>query len=141
MFDTDLKEWRKIELEFARKLIDDKLVALELAPDKPFKDRDIKTTTSEWKENTYEIKHDIVSDTSGNVWFEYYCNDAPSGVYASKADYIVYKLGDKFYSIERAKLLIRLNHTNKTQVKWGDYNKSYMYLVKKDDFIKLSKEI
>ena len=141
MFEQDLKEWKKIELEFAKKLIDDKLVALELAPDKPFKDRDIKTTTLEWKQSTYEIKHDMVSDTSGNVWFEYYCNNAPSGVYASKADYIVYKLGDKFYSIERAKLLIRLNHANKKSVIWGDNNNSWMYLVKKEDFIQKSQEM
>lgn len=139
MFEKDLKEWKEVELEFARQLIDQKLRNLEFAPDKKFTDWDIKTTVLNevWEEveKTYEIKHDIVSDTSGNVWFEYYCNNKPSGIYASKADYIVYKLWDNFYCMNRAKLLIRLNHVARRVVKWWDNNLAYMYLVKKEEFM------
>ena len=74
MFKEDLKEWRNVELEFARELIDQKLKNLELAPDRKFTDRDLKITTNDDREISYEIKHDIVSETTGNVWFEFYCN-------------------------------------------------------------------
>lgn len=136
MFAEDLKEWRNVELEYARELIDQKLKNLELAPDKKFTDRDLKITTNDDREISYEIKHDIVSETSWNIWFEFFCNKSPSGVYASKADVIVYKLWDKFYPMNRAKLLIWLNWVKKSVKKWWDNNASYMYVVSKEDFFK-----
>lgn len=136
MFKEDLKEWRNVELEFARELIDQKLKNLELAPDRKFTDRDLKITTNDDREISYEIKHDIVSETTGNVWFEFYCNKEPSGIYASKADVIVYKLWDKFYPMNRAKLLIRLNSVKRAVKRWWDNNASYMYVVSKEDFFK-----
>ena len=136
MFKEDLKEWRDVELEFARELIDQKLKNLELAPDRKFTDRDLKITTNDDREISYEIKHDIVSETTGNVWFEFYCNKEPSGIYASKADVIVYKLWDKFYPMNRAKLLIRLNSVKRAVKRWWDNNASYMYVVSKEDFFK-----
>ena len=136
MFKEDLKEWRNVELEFARELIDQKLKNLELAPDRKFTDRDLKITTNDDRKISYEIKHDIVSETTGNVWFEFYCNKEPSGIYASKADIIVYKLWDKFYPMNRAKLLIRLNSVKRAVKRWWDNNASYMYVVSKEDFFK-----
>lgn len=142
MFEEDLKEWRTVELEVAKRLIDSNTKHVEFAPDRKFTDWDFKITNYQWEEKSYEVKHDIVSDTSNNVGFEFSCNRKPSGIYISKADCIIYKLGDKYYCTDRARLLVWLTSYVKKRIKpWGDNKSALLYIVEKNDFIKFSKEI
>lgn len=133
MFEDDLKKWRKTEIEFATRLLKRGACKIELAPDRKFTDWDIKA--KQWElENTYEIKDDLISETTGNVWFEFMCNWKMSWVYASKADFIVYHVDSKFYCIQRPMLLAWLNFVNRWRKKWWDGDKSELLIVKKDDF-------
>lgn len=135
-FEEDLKKWKKAEHEFAYLLLERWASMIQLAPDKKFSDWDIKA--KQWMlENYYEVKNDDVSETSGNIWFEYRCNWQPSWIYVSKADFIVYKVDDKFYCISRPKLLIRLEFVNKWRAKWWDNWLADMFIVKKEDFFSL----
>lgn len=143
MFKEDLELWKQVEREFATKLMKRDVSKLEFSQWK-FKERDVKATFKKLGhdvERTFEIKNDMVSERTGNVWFEVTCNWEPSGVYASKADYIVYKLGDKFYYVDRARLLIRLASVDKEIVLWGDNKSSELFLVKKDYFNAMTKEL
>lgn len=136
MFKDDLKEWKQVEREFAARLMKYDLVDIQFSQ-WAFKDYDIKATFNKnWKliEKTYEVKRDKKSDNSGNVWIEYMCNGEPSGIYTSKADVIVYKLGDKFYYADRIRLIIELSRLHKADVIWGDNDSSQMWLIDKDVF-------
>ena len=82
-------------------------------------------------EKTFEVKDDIISAQTWNVWFEYRCFGKPSWIYASKADYIVYHLNNRFYYQDRWELLYRLDKVEKTDVSWWDNNQSQMYIVSK----------
>ena len=96
-FDRELAKGKRIEREFVSKMIRDELdlLKVEFAPNKAFKDWDVKVVydnDGKEVEKTYEIKSDDKSLETGNICFEYACNGEPSGIYASKADYIVYQM-------------------------------------------------
>lgn len=132
-FKEDLLKAREIEVNFACLLLKHGACNVELAPDRKFSDWDVKA--KQWElENYYEIKDDIISSTTGNVWFEFMCNWSMSWVYVSKADFIVYHVDDKFYCIQRPMLLARLNFVKKERKKWWDWDKSDLFIVKKEDF-------
>lgn len=143
MFREDLKAWKAVEREFASRLLKWDVTKIEFSQGKN-PDWDIKASLVKEGvpiERTYEVKHDMVSDTSGNVWFEYSYDGHPSGIYTSKADYIVYKLGDKFYCIDRLKLIIELSKLLKRDVCGWDDDKSQMFLIDKDVFKCMAIEI
>lgn len=143
MFEDDLKEGKRVEREFAKRLLNRWLLSLEFS-DWQCKERDVKVRFKrQWVDFTklFEIKNDKVSPTSWNVWFEYRCNWTPSWVYASKADYIVYYINDTFYYQDRAELLILLNWVPKIEVAWWDWNRSDMYLVSNIYLDKLFKKL
>ena len=132
-FEEDLKRGKEAEIEFACHLLRRWASWVQLAPDRRFVDWDIKET--KWElENTYEIKEDFISVSTGNVWFEFMNRWNPWWVYVSKADFIVYKLEDKFYCVDRGRLLIRLDFVKKERKKWWDWDKSDLFIVKKEDF-------
>ena len=133
-FEEALKNWRKIERELAQKLVWRDIMKIEFAPNREYKDWDLKVTyEKDWKEctKTFEVKDDIISAKTWNVWFEYRCFGKPSWIYASKADYIVYHLNDKFYIQDRGELLFRLNKVEKVNLSWWDFNGSQMFVVDK----------
>ena len=143
MWEEDLKSWKAVEREFASKLMKWDVSKIEFSQWR-FKDRDVKATFKKlWREveKTFEIKNDIVSERTWNVGFEVTCNSEPSWVFASKADYIVYKLWDKFYYVDRARLLMWLASVEKDIVMWWDDNKSELFLVKKEYFNAMTKEL
>ena len=143
MFKQDLEEWQEIEREFATYLMRKNIVGIEFSQGK-FPDRDIKAWfIKDWVVwwRTFEIKYDKKSDETWNVWFEYMCNWKPSWIYKSKADYLVYKVNWKFYMAYRPKLLIELNNCQKMDLPWWDNNMSRLYVVKKDVFKSIFKEI
>ncbi len=144
MFRKDLERWRKIEKQFAAKLFKWDVSKIEFAPNTQFKDWDLLVTFNKWWGQvtvSYEIKDDMISAQTWNVWFEVRCNGKPSGIYASKADYIVYHLGDKFYYQDRWELIYALNDIPHTQTLWWDGNKSLLYIVNKKYLSDLFKEL
>ena len=134
-FEKDLKKWNETEREFERLLVEKETVmALEFAPKGRFKDWDIKARINKnWKESmvTFEIKDDMKSSETGNVWFEYRCYGKPSWIYSTKADYIVYRIDGRFYIAERWELLTKLNFIDKSNVSWWDFNWAQMFIVSK----------
>lgn len=134
MFEQDLQLWKKAEREFASRLLQWDVRKLEIVPDNiQFKDYDIKATINKnWRdvEATYEVKTNPIFDTTWDVCFEVSCNWVPSGVYSSKADYIVYLLGWEFYYQDRGKLLLMLNTIPHEEKIWGDGNRCKLYIVK-----------
>lgn len=134
-FKTTLEWWKETERAFASKLIQKckDIEEIRFAPNQQFKDWDIKVKWN-WKEKTYEIKRDFKSQETNNLALEVRCNNKPSGLYASKADYIVFCLSEgEFYFQNRWELLYRLDYMWKKLVKWWDGNRSEMYLVSKEE--------
>lgn len=134
-FEWDLKKGNETEREFAGLLVrKETVMALEFAPKGRFKDWDIKARiVKNWKESivTFEVKDDMKSSETWNVWFEYWCYNSPSWIYSTKADYIVYRIDGKFYLAERWKLLTMLNFIEKSNVTWWDFNWAHMFIVSK----------
>lgn len=103
-FDNSLKLWKKAERRYAQVLKDrywDNLVDLEFAPDKTFKDWDIRIKVLEdWEVHvkTYEIKSDTKSQETWNFVVEFYSRGKPSWIARTKADYWChYTLPSKYY--------------------------------------------
>lgn len=143
MFKDDLKVWKAIEREFASRLLKYDVKKIEFSEWK-FPDYDIKATfikDGKEVERTYEVKADLKVEKTWNVGIEYSFEWKPSGIYTSKSDYVVYKLGDRFYYADRLKLIIELSKVNKADVIWWDNDKSQMRLVNKDVFKLLTTEI
>lgn len=145
MFKEDLTKGKTIEKILASKLVmRDKVTHLAYAPEWQFKEWDIKVWYKQWDkefEKTFEVKDDIKSTETGNIWFEIRCYGKPSGIYASKADYIVYHIDNKFYYADRWNLLYKLNNVDKKYLSWWDYNKSELIIVNKKDLPTLFREL
>lgn len=128
-FISDLAVGEACQIEFAKLLLDiEKVISLEIAQWK-FKLWDIRITTPEW-EKTYEIKKDLKAPETGNYVIETRCSWKPSGIYASKADYIVYNVKWEWRIQERGELILRLINTEKRTTKWGDWFRAEMYVLK-----------
>lgn len=143
MFKEDLEIWKEIEREFASKLFKWKASNVEVSEWK-HPERDVRATfhkQGQTYEKTFEIKTDLQAEKTGNVWIEYMYKWKPSGIYTSKADYIVYKIWDKFYYADRLKLIIELSKCLKADVCGGDDDNSQMWLVKRDIFNLLTTEL
>ena len=135
-FNKTLESWKKIEKAFVKKMLDMYDVEkVEFAPDTQFKDRDVKLTIN-WIERTYEVKRDYKSQETWNIALEIKCNWKPSGIFASKADYIIYCLSeDEFYFRNRWELLYDLCDI----AKWKKYKtlgwdgeRAEMYIISKE---------
>ena len=143
MFSEDLKEWKKAEREFAKRLMRWDVVDIQFSQWE-FPWRDIKVTFNicgKLVERTYEVKEDRQADTTWNVWIEYMYKWNPSWIYTSSADILVYKIWDKFYYADRLKFIIELSKIVKEDVVWWDDDNSQMWLVKRDVFNLLMTEL
>jgi hypothetical protein len=135
-FQKTLESWKKIEKAFVKKMLDMYDVEkVEFAPDTQFKDRDVKLTIN-WIERTYECKRDFKSQETWNIALEIKCNWKPSGIFASKADYIIYCLSeDEFYFRNRWELLYDLCDIAKWKkyktLGW-DWERAEMYIISKE---------
>ena len=133
-FKITLEWWKKIERIFAAKMLTryPQIDKVEFAPDIPFKDRDVKLTIWD-REITYEVKRDYKSQETWNIALEVRCNNEPSWILASKADYIVYCLSDdEFYYQKRWELLYRVIDIKKYKAVWWDGERSEMYIIDKE---------
>lgn len=127
-FISDLAIGEACQIEFAKLLLDtEKVVGLEIAQWK-FKLWDIKITTPEW-EKTYEIKKDLKAPETGNYVIETRCSWKASGIYTSKADYIVYNVKDEWWVQERWELILRLMDVEKRTTKWWDWFRAEMFVL------------
>ena len=132
-FSKTLESWKKIEKAFVKKMLDMyDIEKVEFAPDIQFKDRDVKLTI--WgKEVSYEIKRDYKSQETWNIALEIKCNWKPSGIFASKADYIIYCLSeDEFYFRNRWELLYDLCDIAKYKTLGWDWERAEMYIISKE---------
>lgn len=133
-FNKTLESWRKTERLFAAKMLSKypNIDKVEFAPNEQFKDWDVKITI--WgKEITYEIKRDYKSQETGNIALEIGCNSNPSGIFASKADYIIYCLSDdEFYFQNRWELLYRVADIHKYKACGWDGDRAEMYIIDKE---------
>lgn len=133
-FSKTLESWKKIEREFAKIMIDrySNIEKVEFAPDKQFKDWDVKITIG-WIDRTYEIKRDFKSQETWNIALEIKCNWKPSGIFASKADFIIYCLNEnEFYWQNRWELLYRIADIAKYKTMWWDGERAEMYIIAKE---------
>ena len=132
-FQKTLESWKKIEKAFVKKMLDMyDIEKVEFAPDIQFKDWDVKLTIN-WIERTYEVKRDYKSQETWNIALEIKCNWKPSGIFASKADFIIYCLNEnEFYWQNRWELLYRIADINKYKTMWWDGERAEMYIIAKE---------
>ena len=133
-FQITLEWWKEVERKFAATMLAKypQIEKVEFAPDMPFKDRDVKLTIN-WTEKTYEVKRDYKSQETWNIALEIRCNNKPSGIFASKADYIIYCLNDnEFYRQNRWELLYRVADINKYKTLGWDGERAEMYIIAKE---------
>ena len=86
------------------------------------------------KELKFEIKADFKYIETGNVAIEVNC------VLESEADIFIYKLANEFWYTTTNNLRCELNKTGK-YIHGGDGGRSYMKLVKGEDFLKYCKKL
>lgn len=137
MFKECLDAGMQVERKFAEKLLKySNVKKIEFAPNREFKDRDIKATIErEWwdEEVLFEIKRDFKSQETWNIALEIKCNWKPSGIFASKADYIIYCLSeDEFYFRNRWELLYDLCDIAKYKTLGWDWERAEMYIISKE---------
>ena len=80
---------------------------------------------------TFEVKSDRKAVQSGNMVIEFECNNAPSGITSTEADYWVYFLDgtNQYYLIPTVEIRQAIeNQQYKRIVKGGDGNRARMYL-------------
>lgn len=139
-FARDLKIWENAQIEFAKLLLSTrKIIKLEFAQGK-FKDWDIKITTPLWEE-TYEIKFDTMAKDTGNFIIEKRCSWNASGIYTSKADYIVYNVKWERWMQERGELILRLINTDMRITKWWDGFRTEMCVIKCEELPNLFNKV
>ena len=133
-FNITLEWWKRIERLFVAKMLSKypEIEKVEFAPDTQFKDRDVKLTIWD-REITYEVKRDYKSQETWNIALEIRCNNKPSGIFASKADFIIYcPQWDDLYFQNRWELLYRLADINKYKTLGWDWERAEMYIIKKE---------
>lgn len=135
-FEKSVVLWKKREKEFGafleRKYWDD-LLKIEYAPDKKFKDRDVRATLmidGEKCIRTYEVKSDTKSLSTGNFAVEYWSYGEPSWIAATKADYWVhYTLPHWRWIQDVAELKAKLKEKKRYDVRGWNGNKSRMFIL------------
>ena len=137
MFKECLDAGMEVERKFAERLLQFKSVKkIEFAPNKQFKDRDIKATIERkrWDEEVlFEVKRDFKSQETWNIALEIKCNWKPSGIFASKADFIIYCIWeDEFWFRDRWELLYELCDIAKYKTLGWDWERAEMYIISKE---------
>lgn len=124
--------------EYEKKLISIMCMTDYTISDGLFKDFDIVDNSN--KETFYEVKADRMAYKTNNIAIEFQCNNKPSGIETSKANYwaiFIIKENNKndLYIISRKRLLkfIRKDLYHNI-VRGGDNKKSLMYLFDLDLF-------
>jgi len=139
-FVKDLKVGKEAEKKFAKYLVDyPGFVSVEIVRGK-CKDWDIVLQTKD-KVITYEIKTDTLAHKTGNFVIEYRFKWEASWIYESKADFVVYNILWEWWIQKRSELILRLQDTEKKEVKWGDWRNSDLYVIKVSELPKLFEKL
>ncbi|MFT4758650.1 MAG: hypothetical protein ACI9XO_002619 [Paraglaciecola sp.] len=105
-FTKDLVDAQIVEQEVLAKLqvLIPELTNLQLSTCKEF---DI---SADWKDRqiTFEVKNDLMAAKTGNAAIEYECRGKPSGIAVTKADYLVYKIKEKYFIFRTKKVKRKL---------------------------------
>ena len=106
-------------------------------PQGKFKYYDLKIIKGD-KKTFYEIKADRLIQKTGNIAIEFSCNNKPSGISVSTADYWgifeITENGHKLYIIPINEIKLIINTKTIKICKVGDNFNSKMYLIKKEYF-------
>lgn len=105
-----------------------------------FKEYDIEDLDTKIK---YEVKTDRMTNDTGNIIIEYECNNKPSGINATTADYYIYYILDEanhkygYYEIPVSKIKKYIkNNKYHQKISGGDGNRMKGYLFKVETFEK-----
>lgn len=86
---------------------------------------------------TYEVKADIMSQTTNNFFIEYEGYDKPSGLTITKADKHILISGDEYYLIDTIQIK-QLIKNNKYKAVMTQNKSTKGYLIPKNDIMKYS---
>lgn len=139
-FVKDLKIWLEAEKLFMKYLVDyPHMISLELSQGK-CTDYDIKMITKD-KIITYEVKSDTMADKTGNFVIEFRFKWEASGIYESKADFVVYYIMWEWRIQKRSELILRLWEVEKEIKRWWDGWNSELYIIKVEKLPELFEKI
>lgn len=127
MFGKDLFNARKTEIEFVKRILKPWVKNVCFCDDSK---RDVEIEYQDWSTKTFEIKDNNRAEK--NIVFECEYKWKPSGIFQSKADYIVYYFDNTWYYQDRWKLINDLIEINKYKTCWWDNDNSIMWIVEKE---------
>jgi len=136
-FSKDIKDGHKAELVVKDILLDKygfkELHINESTDYSVLKEYDLEGINKKGQRVLIEVKNDLKSSQTGNIAIEYSCNDKPSGVNATKADFWV-SVGSSEIFILKIKVLKDLikKESLRRDVSGGDNKIAKMYLFKID---------
>lgn len=134
-FDKDLKDGLQAEEEVKTLLKKHFNVGDSDIETLDTKEYDIKIVS---KNLTFEVKNDLMAETTGNIAIEYKSRAKASGISVTKADYWIYKFAGVFYMIETNRLkeeVFEKKNYWRSGVNGGDRgSNTMMFLVKVDTF-------
>lgn len=134
-FDKDLKDGLQAEEEVKKLLKKHFNVGDSDIETLDTKEYDIKIVS---KNLTFEVKNDLMAETTGNIAIEYKSRAKASGISVTKADYWIYKFAGVFYMIETNRLkeeVFEKKNYWRSGVNGGDRgSNTMMFLVKVDTF-------
>ena len=134
-FDKDLKDGLQAEEEVKKLLKKHFNVGGSDIETLDTKEYDIKIVS---KNLTFEVKNDLMAETTGNIAIEYKSRAKASGISVTKADYWIYKFAGVFYMIETNRLkeeVFEKKNYWRSGVNGGDRgSNTMMFLVKVDTF-------
>ena len=140
-FDKDIKDGREAENQ-AIEIISKKYnLAKEDIVICDTKEYDFKVIS---RNETYEVKNDLMAEKTGNIAIEYNCRGKDSGIATTKANYWIYKFAGLFFLLKTEKIreeLFKKNNYSR-EVTGGDVgSNTKMFLVKVVEFKKWGVQI
>lgn len=128
-FQNSFNKYSKYEDILAHKLIEKyDLNSYEKCTTKAY---DIKLSNNQ----TYELKVDMMSNRTKNVYVEYWSRGKQSGIYTTKSDYYVFSFDCKtFHIIKSSKLLniVKVGNYRKIETK---HSSTFGYLIPMSEFM------
>lgn len=108
---------------------------------------DVKILTKTGTTTTIEVKDDKMSEFTGNLAIEFQCNNKPSGLSVSEADYYAIKttinnkgVKETMFILIRTQILKQfINDNNCRVVSGGDGYRSKMYLLERSKLLSQTK--
>ena len=135
MFEKDLKTGQEAEIKFCNYLIQQgKKVIRTYGLNK---DWDVATYNNNQIETTFEVKNDVLYNSTGNLAIEYAFKGQKSGIRATKAEYMAIYTLTKIFILKTQDLKdwINLNKQFLKTSKGGDEFKSDIVLIRSKDLV------